>query len=68
MTANNPKWVFRCEFGELTGDWNTTSWRADDYYWNATSSKVVWFASYAIDYGSFWQCVLYPTGIGACNM
>ncbi len=68
MSADDPQWVFRCSWEDNFSptDW-TGTWVANDYYWNADSSQVTWFASYVIDWGWYWSCVLYPSGVGACD-
>jgi hypothetical protein len=68
ISADEPKWVFRCEWEDNFSpqEW-TGSWVANDYYWNAQSSEIRWFATDVIDWGWYWSCVLYPYGVGACD-
>jgi hypothetical protein len=68
MSTEDSQWVFRCEWDDNFSptDW-TGTWVASDYYWNAESSQVTWFATYVFDWGWYYSCVLYPDGVGACD-
>jgi hypothetical protein len=65
MSPDDAHWAFTCT---ENGDEYGSSWeRIEEYYWNADSSQVMWFAT------TFWfddwytYCNLYPYGIGACD-
>jgi len=70
MSADHPEWVFSCWWGDNYSEENWTGWRAHDlYYWNADSSQVMWYGANVIDLENwwFWDCILYPDGIGMCD-
>ncbi len=65
MSPDDPQWVFSCT---ETGDEYGIAWeRIDEYYWNAESSQVMWFATTFWEDGWYTYCNLYPSGIGACD-
>jgi hypothetical protein len=65
MSPDDPQWTFGCE---VTGDeYGIAWWRYDEYYWNADSSQVMWFATTFWEDGWYTYCNLYPSGIGACD-
>lgn len=66
MTPDDPQWTFSCaEIG--VDDYGSTWERYEEFYWNADSSQVMWFASTLWFDGWYWYCNLYPSGIGACD-
>ncbi len=66
MSPDDAHWAFTCT--ETGDEYGISWWRADEYYWNADSSQVMWFAtSFYEDGGWYWYCNLYPSGIGACD-
>jgi hypothetical protein len=67
MSLEDTQWVFRCVWEDSMSEDGTGWWWASDYYWNAESSQVMWFASYMAEAGWYWSCVLYPYGIGMCD-
>jgi hypothetical protein len=58
-------WVFRCLWEDSV--YPTESWAENDYYWDAASSQVGWYATYAYDWGWYYRCVIPPGGAGACE-
>jgi hypothetical protein len=65
MTADDPQWAFGCE---ATGDeYGIAWWRYEEYFWNADSSQVTWFATTLWYDDWYMYCNLYPSGIGACD-
>jgi hypothetical protein len=65
MTADDPQWAFGCE---ATGDeYEIAWWRYEEYFWNADSSQVTWFATTLWYDDWYMYCNLYPSGIGACD-
>jgi hypothetical protein len=66
MSPDNPQWTIVCE---MTGDeYGITWWRWDEYYWNKDAGEIWLFAtSYYDDGGWYSSCILYPSGVGACD-
>jgi hypothetical protein len=67
MSATDPQWVFTCS---STDGWpDSYYWTSQDsYYWNADRQTVIQFQWTVWDStGWYWDCTLYPYGIGACN-
>ena len=65
MTPDDPQWVFGCE---ATGEEHGIAWRRfEEYYWNADSSQVMWFATTLWYDDWYTSCNLYPSGVGACD-
>lgn len=70
QTLGDSYWVFSCtEEDNFSPTDGTGWWMENDYYWDANSSQVFWFATYIIDLDSDWyySCVFPPGSAGACS-
>jgi hypothetical protein len=70
QTWGDSYWVFNCTWDDnFSPTDGTGTWMENDYYWDANSSQVFWFATYIIDLDSDWyySCVIPPGSAGACS-